>query len=455
MKSRILGAFVAAVVFLVPTVVLGQSAKKHHVLIISLDGMGAEYLRRADEYHLKIPTLRRFMAEGVYAEGVIGVLPTLTYPSHTTMMTGVWPTQHGVFANQKFDPVGSLHGQAITEAATVKVRTLWQAAHDAGYTTASVGFPVTTDASGIDWLMPANVAFEGKGDDGGNEAADLSRHYDHPAGLRETLAPDVEVMGAKDLERRRMAWTIAIMRRYKPDLMTTHLGDLDHAEHATGPFSPESLQALEGLDEKVARLIAEETNNYPDAIVLVVSDHGFLPVEKTFHLNALLHEEGFLNPAQNDDLGNWKAAAWITGGTAAIILKDPHDVATEHRVSEVIQKAANDPKYGIARVLNQQEAAQLGGFPNAALVIEMRPGFKLGAGRVGKVLVDTPHTGTHGYLPQRPELQASFLMMGPGVIHGKNLGVIDMRQIAPTVERLLDLHDKLGDQPPVNFQPLR
>ena len=75
------------------------AGKKHHMLVISLDGMGATYLTKADEFHLRIPTLRKFMRDGTYAQGVTGVLPTLTYPSHTTMMTGVWPTVHGVYAN--------------------------------------------------------------------------------------------------------------------------------------------------------------------------------------------------------------------------------------------------------------------------------------------------------------------------------------------------------------------
>ncbi len=99
------------------------AADKPHILVISLDGMGSSYLKRADEYHLKIPTLRKFLSEGVYAQGMTCVVPTMTYPSHTTMMTGVWPIENGVYNNQKFDPTGSLHGEAITEANTIKVKT--------------------------------------------------------------------------------------------------------------------------------------------------------------------------------------------------------------------------------------------------------------------------------------------------------------------------------------------
>ncbi|SEB54541.1 alkaline phosphatase family protein [Terriglobus roseus] len=415
-----------------------HAAPRRHVLVMSIDGMGAQYLTQADKYGLKIPTLRQFKREGVYADGVIGVLPTMTYPSHTTMMTGVTPAEHGVYANQKFDPLGTLHGEAITEADTIKVKTLWQAAHDAGYTTASVGFPVTTDATGIDWLMPANGIFEGRSEDGAAAAkADPNRHYDHPAGLRETLAPDVAEMHASDLEQTRVAWTIAILRHYKPNLMTTHLGDLDHAEHTTGPFSQESLAALEYLDGRIALLIAEEKKIDPDAVIVIVSDHGFEPVEKTFNPGVLLTEAGLLQPAAAGAPGDWKASFWNTGGTAAIVLKDPTDKAVLTTVDALLQKAAANPEYGIASVLRKADIEKTGGFPTASFVIEMKLSFKIGNGRKGAVVTDTPHTGTHGYLPQRPELYASFLMMGPGVVKGKDVGLIDMRQVATTLADLL------------------
>ncbi|QEE27434.1 hypothetical protein FTW19_05055 [Terriglobus albidus] len=60
--------------------VVAQQQKKRHVLVISLDGMGADYVVHADRYGLKIPTLRRFMKEGVYAEGVTGVNPVALAP---------------------------------------------------------------------------------------------------------------------------------------------------------------------------------------------------------------------------------------------------------------------------------------------------------------------------------------------------------------------------------------
>src|SRR5687768_6858800 len=75
-----------------------------HVVMVSVDGLMADYYVQADALGLKVPTLRRLMQEGAWARGVTGVLPTVTYPSHTTLITGVPPRVHGIFFNTIFDP---------------------------------------------------------------------------------------------------------------------------------------------------------------------------------------------------------------------------------------------------------------------------------------------------------------------------------------------------------------
>jgi len=66
------------------------------VLMVSVDGMRPDYVLEADAHGLRIPFLRKLAAEGAYARGVEGVWPTNTYPSHTTLLTGVLPAEHGI-----------------------------------------------------------------------------------------------------------------------------------------------------------------------------------------------------------------------------------------------------------------------------------------------------------------------------------------------------------------------
>ncbi len=135
-------------------VIVAGSAVAAPVVMISVDGMKPEYVLEAQKRGLKIPFLRRLAAEGTYAEGVIGVWPTVTYPSHTTLVTGVSPAEHGIYANLEFDPEHRFAESWFWYAAQIRVPTLWQAAHRAGKVTASIGWPATVGADSIDYLLP-------------------------------------------------------------------------------------------------------------------------------------------------------------------------------------------------------------------------------------------------------------------------------------------------------------
>jgi predicted AlkP superfamily pyrophosphatase or phosphodiesterase len=72
---------------------------KQRLLVVSVDGLDQRYLTNRDQLGLKIPNIRRLLKEGQASEGVIGVVPTVTWPSHTTMITGVDPTVHGILVS--------------------------------------------------------------------------------------------------------------------------------------------------------------------------------------------------------------------------------------------------------------------------------------------------------------------------------------------------------------------
>jgi predicted AlkP superfamily pyrophosphatase or phosphodiesterase len=99
------------------------AAGKTRALVISLDGLDFRYLKNADEYGLKIPNLRRLMANGVTAP-VFGVFPTLTYPSHTTLVTGVQPDRHGIYGNSAIEPLDKISGDLDSFATSIKADTL-------------------------------------------------------------------------------------------------------------------------------------------------------------------------------------------------------------------------------------------------------------------------------------------------------------------------------------------
>jgi len=130
---------------------------------------------------------------------------------------------------------------------------------------------------------------------------------------------------------------------------------------------------------------------------------------------------------------------WETGGSAAIVLKDPKNGLTMTTVRTLLTKLAADPANGIDRVLEGDELHRRGGYPNASFFVGLKPGWRTGTSLTGPVLSSLKAGGTHGQLPDLPDLRASFFLVGPGVAAGKNLGLIDMRDIAPTLAKAAGL----------------
>ena len=427
-------------------------AQTPSVLMISIDGMRPDYVTKADAHGLKVPTLRRLMAEGAYAEGVTGVFPTVTYPSHTTLVTGVWPAEHGIVNNQRFDPDHKLGGAWYWYADQIKVPTLWSAVHAAGFSTGSVGWPVTVDGNDIDFLIPefwrANLAEPANPDDRFLMNA-LSRPVSELDHIQARVTKpymegnDTSLQG----DEVKTIYSLDILRQHKPKFMTIHLSSLDEEEHLHGPFSAEANSDLEDLDGMVTRLAEQERTNDPNALIVVVSDHGFADIDRMVNLGVAFVDAGLMHPlATSATLGvppasDWKAQPWGLGGMFAIMLHDPADTATRDSVNTLIEKLAADPANGIEAVLNPEQVAASGGVPEASFVVTLRKGYVPGANLTGSMVTSLPgHLGTHGYNPATtPEMRASFFIAGAGIAHGKDLGIIDMRSIAPTLADVLSV----------------
>jgi hypothetical protein len=151
-------------------------------------------------------------------------------------------------------------------------------------------------------------------------------------------------------------------------------------------------------------------------------------------------EAKLITANEKGKITDWKAIPWVTGGSAAIVLKDPNDAATAAQVRELLAKLASDSANGIDRVLEADELHKRGGYPPASFFVGLKPGWRTGSTIDGPVLSKTPKVGgTHGALPDLPDLRASFFLVGPGVPAGKSLGIIDMRDVAPTLAHKVEL----------------
>jgi len=414
--------------------------------MISIDGMHPDYLLQADKYGLKIPTLRRIMAEGAHATSVRGVLPTVTYPSHTTLLTGAWPMKHGIYNNLTFDPLQKNAGGWYWYSEDIRVPTLWEAADRAGYTVGSVSWPVSVGAHGVRYNVPEYWRAMTPDD------LKLLRMLASPGLLAELLkvagpyTVDLNDAVPGDWGRTRFATTI--IREHHATFMTLHLAALDHLEHADGPFSPEALSTLEEIDKMVADVEKAIRTVDSKAIVCIVSDHGFARVDQEFEPGVAFVKAGLIT-LKSPGVADWIAAPWGDGGSAAVVLKNPGDQAARSKTRRLLETLAADASNGIAAILDQNEIAALGGSPSAAFWIDMKPGFMTGTAVEGPQVRPSKQHGTHGYAPTHPELFTSFFIAGAGIPKGVNFGAIDMRSVAPTMAKIMGFAGWSSDLKPL------
>lgn len=423
---------------------LATTAQAAPVLMISIDGLRpGDVLDTSRGFNA--PVLRGLIAGGTYASGVRNVLPTVTYPNHTTLITGVWPAKHGIPGNQTFDPLQRNMGGWYWYSQDIKVPTLWDAVHAAGGKVASLSWPVSVGARSIDWNEPeywrANTPDDFK------LVAALSTPGLEPELEKASGVPLSDSAGEtveSDVGKTRHA--AALIALHHPQFTTVHLRGLDHVEHLSGPGSADAKAALQTLDKAVGALIGKARQAEPGLVVAVVSDHGFAPVEHDVNLIAPFVQAGLIT-LQDGKPADWQAEPW-GGASVAVVLKNPQDAALKQKVGALLHGLAAKPELGIANVADAGEIARLGGTPMASFWVDFKPGYEMGQKADAPAVGPSAIKGTHGYFPTHMEMRATFILNGPG-IGKKALGEIDMRDIAPTLAKVMQVSLPSADGKPL------
>src|SRR5690348_7328853 len=224
---------------------MASPAQAAKLLVISVDGLDWRYLR--DHGELKIPNIRKIMARSQVADGVTGVWPTITWPSHTTMLTGVRPDQHGILGNAGGPPDPAL---SYWSAAKIKVATLTQCLAKEGRSVGAVNWPVTVGAK-ITWNLPEVYARR----NGDSSDMDTVDKFGTP-GLVAEIGSTYPSFAQQWLDdRSRALATIYLLTRRHPDLMLLHLAELDSEQHEEGPFLPHAKAVVERSDELIGDIL--------------------------------------------------------------------------------------------------------------------------------------------------------------------------------------------------------
>ncbi|HKA87533.1 MAG TPA: ectonucleotide pyrophosphatase/phosphodiesterase [Haliangiales bacterium] len=413
------------------------AAARTHVVVVSIDGLKPESYLEPDRLGLAVPTFRRMVREGVVGTDTRTVLPSVTYPSHTTIATGVPPAAHGIVSNYAFDPLGRNMDGWWWYAEDIRAPTVWDAARAAGRTVALIDWPVTVGAK-ADVLVPEYWR-AGTADD-----QKIIRALATPGFLDEVAArrpgfwdrytpPNVTDEAGVDLAEH-------ALETRRPDLLFLHIWQTDDRQHDSAPGSAPALAAIENADRQLARLIAAagRAGIAAHTVFVVVSDHGFAAADRSFRPGVLLRERGLLTLDDRNKVVAWRAQVDVEGFTY-VYLRDPND-AEAARAARAAFEGATGPDQPIARIFDAAEIRARGGDPKAIFGLDPAPGWRFLPGAAGPVTVLEPRTlGVHGMDPERPEMRASLLFWGEGIAAGRRLDGASLVDVAGTVADLLGI----------------
>lgn len=413
-----------------------------HVILVSIDAMRPEFY--LDETW-PAPTLQQFSFEGVHAEAVRSVFPALTYPAHTTLVTGALPATHGIYFNRPF--LAERRTEAwIWEASHIRVPALWDVIRSAGGTTASVGWPVTVGAA-IDWNVP-DVWPEHYAQ---AEFIAPVRAATTPPGLFAELEHEAtgrlrgENFGLGWLTREDRVGDMAayLFERYRPTLLMMHLIGTDHMQHERGRNNPLTRRAVGAADRAIGQVLetVERLEMRDRVAFVIVGDHGSINRHTQLRPNAWLVEAGMME--DGPDRGRWSAAFHADGGSAFLRLRDPDDAETVRRVRRLLDARAPGIR-GLFRLVERAELDGLGADPDAPFALAAMPGIEF-SDLPSPPDVQAVHGATHGYLPGEPEMHTGFVGAGAGFRPGAAIPLLPAECVAPIVAALLGIDFPVPD----------
>ncbi len=393
-----------------------------HVIVITVDGGRPDFYLDPSWHAVH---MRELMKEGAYAKGVNSMFPSITYPSHTAIVTGVAPAKHGVYYNGMFEPDSST-GKIYWNYASIKVPTLWSVAQANGLKTASLLWPVTGDAPVL-YNIP----------DIGSMGEDVRAQYSKPEGFVEDVKKNVfdnatQIEYGKNVNIAKIA--AYVIQKDQPNFMTVHFFATDGAQHKVGREGELVRQAVLDADSGIAVIekALKDVGIWDQTVLIITGDHGFCTIKQMVAPNVWLTNAGLITDKKN---GQWKAQFLAEGGSAFLYLKDKSDVATLNKVKEILNNLPAEQK-ALFRIISKKQIDSIGANPEVPLALTGLDGTAFNGALTGEA-VKPGKGGTHGYFPDFHQIQTGFIAVGPGIKKGVVIPVMSLKDIAPLVAKLL------------------
>lgn len=431
MKTNIIKRLLLLAMLVLSVPAFSQVSK--HVILISIDGF------RPDFYLDKswpAPNLQSMMKNGAHAKGVRCIFPSVTYPSHTTLITGAFPAHHGITYNTM--PNDKHVYEWTTDSRKIKSETLWQAIRKAGMKSASISWPISVGAE-IDYNLPEIWSATNMSDrksaiaEFATPKGFFSEIEEYAIGKAEINDLNLQYLTMDENNSRMAAY---IIRKYKPEFLSIHIAGVDGAQHKEGRSGEGVHKALAAADHAVANILDAliKAGIMESTTVIVTGDHGFVDINKVLAPNVWLKELGIDSKVDIEEpVAKFQAA----GGAAFFHLKDKNDLKLLASVRKKLTELPDMYK-SLFRIVERDELNKIGADPHASFALAPVKGVYIQDKDSGPVLGPTKG-GAHGYFPDIPEIQTGFLAIGPGIEKGLLIEGIGLEDVAPTAATLLGI----------------
>ncbi|MGD6943005.1 alkaline phosphatase family protein [Cytobacillus gottheilii] len=418
-----------------------MNALSKKLVVISFDCLAAEDFSQFSA----LPNFQRILKSASYAEHVESIYPSVTYPCHTSIVTGNYPNRHGIMNNTLLQP-GWISPDWHWYRKDIKGTTLYDEAYKAGLTTAALLWPVTGRAKHIQYNLPEifpnrpwqNQVLVSLFSGSPMYQLELNRRFGSiRIGLNQPQLDDFVLESA-----------VFTLKEKQPDIMLVHFTDLDTQRHVHGVHSEDAASAIERHDKRLGALLdaISECRSEEETTVVLLGDHSAIDVNRKIHLNVLLREHNLIEVDSKGKVVNWKAYCHSCDGSAYIYLKDVHDHETARLVKKIVDEQQLE---GIEFILTGAEAGERGADPRCAFMLEAKKGYYFAESIHGRYieevttenLNDHPKNmlACHGFSPTKPNYTSFFLAAGKGISPNQKIPYMRLVDIGPTLARLLGL----------------
>ena len=404
-------------------------AQEKHVILISIDGLRPDFYQ---DSNWPAPNLQQLAEEGVRATGVRSVFPSLTYPSHTSMITGALPARHGIHFNV---PLEGEKGRYNWEDSLIKAETLWGAMEKVNMKSAAVMWPVTVGAP-VDYNFPIRRPDASENRD----ELTLTKPLVSPKWLLQEFEQEYGELQPEDFkdDKHRQDSVVTnlamhIFKTYKPALTAFHFLSMDKAQHTFGRESENVRQSMEVVDALIGKVIKriKEAGMEENTTVLIIGDHGFVNTTTGFSPNVLLAKHGLIKDV------DWKAKFYTAGGSAFLYVKN-----NEHKILEQVLDILNSlpaEQRKLFEIINRGELNNIGANEDAILALAMNKGVRANPKTSGSLIQPNATGGHHGSFPDFEEIETGFIAWGAGIGSNKAISNMGVEDIAPLIASLLQI----------------